>query len=71
MTTIPTPRLTLRPIPAAGWTGYYGLMASDRSIYMDSPFSTAEARGMCCADHAQWSLFTAEGPYSLEPTFAA
>ena len=70
MTTIPTLTTPLRPIPAAGWTGYYGLMASDRSIYMGSPFSTAEAWGMF-ADHAQWSLFTAEGPYSLEPTFAA
>ncbi|MEP0456094.1 hypothetical protein [Roseibium sp.] len=41
MTTIPTLITPLRPIPAAGWTGYYGLLASDRSIYMGSPFSTA------------------------------
>lgn len=38
---------------AADWTGYYGLMASDRSIYMGGPFSTAVAWGMFCADHAQ------------------
>lgn len=60
MNTIPTlttPRLTLRPMRAADWTGYYGLMASDRSVYMGGPFSTAVAWGMFCADHAQWSLF--------------
>ena len=60
MTTIPTlttSRLTLRPMRAADWTGYYGLMASDRSIYMGGPFSTSMAWGMFCADHAQWSLF--------------
>ena len=59
MTTIPTlttPRLTLRPMRAADWTGYYRLMASDRSIYMGGPFSTDVAWGMFCADHAQWSL---------------
>lgn len=60
MTTIPTlitPRLTLRPMRAADWTAYHRLMASDRSIYMGGPFSTAVAWGMFCADHAQWGLF--------------
>ncbi len=42
---------------AADWTGYYSLMASDRSIYMGGPFSAVVAWGMFCADHAQWSLF--------------
>lgn len=60
MTTIPiltTSRPILRPMRAADWTGYHGLMASDRSVYMGGPFSTAVAWGMFCADHAQWSLF--------------
>ena len=39
------------------WDDYCRLMASDRSIYMGGPFSTSVARGMFCADHAQWSLF--------------
>lgn len=55
--TLTTPRLTLRPMGAADWTGYCSFMASDRSIYMCGPFSTAVAWGMFCADHAQWSLF--------------
>lgn len=60
MTTIPTlttPRLTLRSMRAVDWTGYHRLMASDRSIFMGGPFSTAAAWGMFCADHAQWSFF--------------
>jgi len=40
---------------------YHQLMASDRSIYMGGPFSTAVAWGMFCADHAQWSLFGCGG----------
>lgn len=55
--TLTTSRLTLRPMRAADWPQYHQLMASDRSIYMGGPFSTAVAWGMFCADHAQWSLF--------------
>jgi RimJ/RimL family protein N-acetyltransferase len=55
--TLTTSRLTLRPMCAADWENYYGLMASERATYMGGPFSENAAWGMFCADHAQWSLF--------------